>query len=132
MLSGLLVDMIRLYTDTYLIVDALDECKGRDDLLDWVVEVAGLDLLNLHLLLFSRNEKDIADVLNPLVDTQIPIIDTNVDPDIGLYLRDRLARDRKLKKWPNEIKDEIELSLMGKVNGMLAFVSKMDNMTQAN
>jgi hypothetical protein len=117
-LSGLLTDILGLYKDVFLVIDALDECQERDDLLDWLGVFTGSDLLHVHLLLSSRQEKDIEDVLKPLVDSQISIQGADVDPDIRLYVQDRLSRDRKLKKWPTEIKEEIERSLMGKVNGM--------------
>ena len=117
-LARLLLEVIGLYQDVFLVIDALDECQERDDLLDWLGDFTISDPLNAHLLLCSRNEKDIGDVLIPLVDCQIVVEDANVDPDIRLYIQDRLSRDRKLQKWPAEVKEEIERSLMEKVNGM--------------
>ena len=117
-LSSLLKDIVGLHTEVFLVIDALDECQERDDLLDWLGEFTDSNLLNVHLLLCSRKEKDIEDALRPLVDSQISIRDADVDPDIRVYVQDRLSRDRKLKKWPIEVKEEIERSLMEKVNGM--------------
>lgn len=41
-----------------------------------------------------------------------------VDPDIRLYIRDRMETDRKLKKWSPPVQDESTSALIKKHDGM--------------
>jgi hypothetical protein len=41
-----------------------------------------------------------------------------VDEDIRVYIRDRMATDTKLKKWPVSVHEEIMTALMEKASGM--------------
>lgn len=117
-LSDLLPTVLGLFGDSYLVIDALDECKDREDLLDWLNEVLGPQPPNTHILLASRKEKDIHDVLGPLITSQVEVQGSAVDADIRRYVHGRLQRDRKLKKWPDTVKDEIEQAVNGKAKGM--------------
>jgi hypothetical protein len=46
-------------TQTYVILDALNECTQRSELIDVLETVAGWQLDNLHLLMTSRKERGI-------------------------------------------------------------------------
>jgi hypothetical protein len=72
----------------------------------------------VQILATSRKEKDIEEVLYPLVTCQIGIQDAQIDDDIQLHIRHRLHSDPKLKKWPLDIQGEIEKSLINGANGM--------------
>src|SRR5213079_1575060 len=95
----------------YIIADALDECsknRGREELLALIKEVKEWSLPNIHLLVTSRQESDIGEVLSPLLDIPaIPIKGSQVNADIELHIRDQLATDPKLMKWSKEVKAEI-------------------------
>ena len=109
-------------SEVFLILDALDECEIRDELLECLSEIAKWKEENLHLLVTSRKEPDIDERLSDLIaDNKIISIQSSlVKNDICAYVRDRLQTDRKLKRWRNDmdIQREIEATLMGKANGM--------------
>jgi hypothetical protein len=74
------------FQHTYIVVDALDECTERDELLRLINEIVGWDLGSLHILATSRKERDIEDRLKCLVSPQIHIQSALVDSDIESYV----------------------------------------------
>ena len=52
----------------------------------------------LRILATSRRERDIKDELSSVVNHNINIQSTLVNTDIRIYIRDRMATDKKLKK----------------------------------
>jgi len=60
--------MMRCFKETYLVVDTLDECVERQDLLATVEELTGWKDTNLHILTTSRREKDIEESIEHLTD----------------------------------------------------------------
>ena len=66
----------------------------------------------------SRREKDIEEQLSPIANYNINIQGAVVDADIRVYVRDRLATDAKLKKWPHTVQNEIITVMMEKAGGM--------------
>jgi hypothetical protein len=110
--------MLSNTTKTYIILDALDECTDREELLEFIQEINGWKVGNLHILATSRNERDIEAALKPILTSQISIQDVQVNDDIKLYIRQRLCDDPKLKEWPTRVKGEIEEALLGGAQGM--------------
>jgi hypothetical protein len=110
--------------DVFIVIDALDECpkngdEPRRELLELVLEIAGWPALNVHLLAASRPEPDIEEALRPLLKIEpISIQGSQVASDIKLHITSQLARDSRLRKWPDEIKEEIESALTTGANGM--------------
>ena len=114
--------MIASLGDTYIILDALDECEDRDELLTDLEEIMSWEDANLHVLATSRREQDIDARLTSLSNEQkrINIQSSVVNADIRTYIHDRLQIDRKLKRWQKDpkVQQEIENTLMKKANGM--------------
>jgi hypothetical protein len=106
----------------YLVLDALDECTERAELMRIIERVAAWKHERLHLLVTSRKEREIETSLVYIVDSQniIPLEREIVDNDIQTYVRQRLADDKSLRKWQNDfsIRDEIEKVLMTGAHGM--------------
>lgn len=117
-LLRVLKQMLQGFQHSYVILDALDECRQREDLLLLIEEVMSWKLGNLHLLATGRKEEDISDYLDPLVTDQICIQSALVEADIRIHIQERLQNDRNLKKWPANMKDEIESTLISGANGM--------------
>lgn len=59
--------MIQEFPQTYIILDALDECADREGLMEVLEKIAGWKLQNLHLLVTSRKERDIERSLDRFV-----------------------------------------------------------------
>jgi hypothetical protein len=102
----------------YIVLDALDECTDREDMLTFLHELVMLKQPCLRILATSRREKDIEDQLSSVARHNIDIQSAVVDEDIRVYVRDRLATDTKLKKWPPEVQEEIASVMMAKASGM--------------
>jgi len=80
---------------------------------------------SLHLLVTSREERDIKDALESLVTSEICIEDAAVNADIQVYIRERLQNDPKLKKWPSPVQIEIEQALMQGARGMFVDLTSL-------
>jgi hypothetical protein len=119
-IRSLLRDIIGRIQSKYIILDALDECTDREDLLTFICALADSKLLRLRILATSRPERDIEERLTPIADHNINIQSAIVDRDIRVYIRDQLATDMKLKKWPPSVQDEIATVMMEKAGGMYA------------
>ena len=121
-LLATLHQMMLCFTDTYLVLDALDECLERQELLTSINEFSGWEDVNLHILTTSRMEKDIEESMEALGDGlgKICIQSILINGDIRAYVRGRLQTDQGLKRWREkpEIQLEIEDKLMDKAGGM--------------
>ena len=113
--------ILQCFNDTYIILDALDECLDRQELLDRIEEIHRWGL-PLHIILMSRSLPDIEESLDPLIDSQdrICIQSALVNPDISTYIHHRLQSDTKLKRWRSKphVQEEIKTTLMEKADGM--------------
>jgi hypothetical protein len=84
----------------YIIVDALDECSEREELLVLIEDIIDWKLTTLHTLATSRKEQDIEDCLSTLVSNEIDIQSTLVDADIRVHVRERLRNDVDCENGP--------------------------------
>ncbi|THW42121.1 hypothetical protein D6D22_05067 [Aureobasidium pullulans] len=105
-----------------IVLDALDECTERSELLPWLSQIAGRCTSNVQIIITSRKEYDIRVALEKWMttDSMISIPHSQVDEDIRTYVRARIISDEGLKRWENKprVQDKIEKHLMGKAQGM--------------
>src|ERR1700726_1702060 len=59
-LQSVLLTILESFGDIYIVLDALDECTKRNDVLKWIKEMTLWRKGKLHLLATSRPEEDIA------------------------------------------------------------------------
>jgi hypothetical protein len=123
-IQSLLSNMIASIGGKFIVLNALDECIDREDLLTFLHELITLKQPSLRILATSRREKDFEDQLSRIARYNINIQSAVMDEDIRVYIRDRLATDTKLKKWPPAVQEEITNVIMEKANGMYEFYSK--------
>lgn len=114
--------MTQEFDETFVILDALDECKEIQPLLEYIDEIVAWKIGKLHILATSRRENDIKESLEPLINDEniICIQSELVTNDIRTYIHERLLTDRRLRRWQKkpEVQREIETTLMGKAAGM--------------
>ena len=111
---------------TYIIMDALDECpitstipSPREEVLDFVDELVGLHLPNVHICVTSRPEHDIQTILNDLTLRAVSLHDESGQrEDIVNYVTSFVRSDRKVRRWRDEDKDLVIKVLSEKADGM--------------
>ena len=125
MLLATLHQIMESFEETFIILDALDECSERDELLEDIEEFYHWMDVNLHILSTSRREKDIEERIEPLAhcEGKIHIDSIHVNDDICAYVHEKLQTDLKLKRWYKEpkVQQEIENALVEKADGMWDF-----------
>jgi hypothetical protein len=125
-LCQVLFQILDQFKEVWLVLDALDECDTRkgsstEGILSWIRETLESKQRNIHLLVTSRPETDIAFEIKAfaqecnIVHLQRSLI-TN---DIRAYVRTRLECDG-FTRWTSKpaILNEIENTLMKKADGM--------------
>ena len=109
---------INLFSECYIVLDALDEARPREDVLNLIRQMLSWKNPRLHLLVTSRREMDIESTLSPLVKSKIEMQKLLVNIDISLYIHKRLECDSRLKKWSPAIKADIIETLTQGADGM--------------
>ena len=111
---------------TYIIMDALDECpitstipSPREEVLDFVDELVGLHLPNVHICVTSRPEHDIQAALKHLTPCAVSLHDeSGQQQDIINYVTAFVQSDRRVRRWRQEDKDLVIKTLSEKADGM--------------
>jgi len=118
-LLATLRELVQDHQDVFLVIDALDECNERDELLSALSVIAEWNL-GMHILVTSRREADIGETLSRIGPNNVSIQSALVNNDIRAYVQERLNNDPKLRRWKKKklIQDEIETTLMEKAGGM--------------
>ncbi|KFY28116.1 hypothetical protein V493_03088 [Pseudogymnoascus sp. VKM F-4281 (FW-2241)] len=132
-LMDVLQHMLQEFPQSYLILDALDECADRDELMEILEQIAGWQVEETRILLTSRKERDIESSLDKIVNREyiICLQEKVVDEDIRIYVHQRLSDDKKLQKWQDdaEIRQKIETALVEGSRGMFRWaVCQMDSL----
>ena len=118
--------IIQEFPQSYIVLDALDECTHRTELMTILERVAEWKLDELHVLVTSRKEHEIERSLESIVTTQntICLQSEVVDRDISTYVCQRLFDDKTLSKWQkdSQIRHQIETALMNGAHGMYVYL----------
>jgi hypothetical protein len=117
-LATTLGKFIGSFQQTYIVVDALDECTEREELLGLIEEIVNWKIDTLHILVTSRKEREIEQCLQDLVPNQMNIQSSLVATDIQIHVHEKLHQDPKLRKWPEKVLAEIETELTECADGM--------------
>jgi ankyrin repeat domain-containing protein 50 len=120
---------VRTFKDVYIILDALDESPQdthRGDMLQALADLRTWSEPGLHLLVTSRDELDIRDMLyNEFDDLQNEAISMKndfVNEDIASFIAGSLRNDRRLRRWA-DYHDQIEKALVERAEGVCVFFS---------
>lgn len=113
-----------LQSETFIIADALDEYpeSERKELLSILRFIIDHGCKDMHILVTSRNEQDIAHTFDKMSTEIIGLDSSIVDEDIRLHVRSCLLDDSKLSRLPDHMKQEIEDRLGKDAHGMLVTV----------
>jgi hypothetical protein len=117
-LIATLLALFELSAQTYILIDALDECSERLDAVNVLQRL--IDSSNsMNLLITSRKEQDIISVLQPHMDVVLSIQNAKVNADVAIHARQCLDNDHALWRC-NPIKSEVVKALVDGANGMYA------------
>jgi hypothetical protein len=125
-------EILQLGEETWIVIDALDECltEGkREDFkrsIVWIRDVFLAKHDNLHLLVTSRNENEIRDGLSAVTspETSISIEGRGLDNDIKDYVQARIFQSDELQRWEDEsnanddLRQTIQAKLLDQAGGM--------------
>ncbi|KAK4232828.1 putative vegetative incompatibility protein, partial [Achaetomium macrosporum] len=111
-----------------IILDALDECATRAELLDWMKILACADLTRVHLFATSRREDELESSLGGWIqnNNMIPIDKDLVNEDIRSYVKARLQSSKDFqKRWASQrsVLEEIESAIGEKADGMFRWAA---------
>jgi Cdc6-like AAA superfamily ATPase len=119
-LLNLLVQAVEESSRTFIMVDALDECTDKEDAFDIIIQLFERLPGKVNLLVTSRHETFIEDSLSD-IDThrweKVPLRNAAADEDISTFVKSRMEKDRKLRKW-RTLSDFIVETLISQAGGM--------------
>ena len=112
----------------YIILDALDECPNtsgipspREEVLDFLKDLVGAQLLDLRICITSRPENDIRKAIEPLAFRSLSIhIQKGQKKDIDDYIRFVVyaKSDTAMGRWTKKDKELVIHTLSDKADGM--------------
>ncbi|KAF4553374.1 Hypothetical protein D9617_7g031010 [Elsinoe fawcettii] len=124
-LQSTLMDMLREGHETWIILDALDECAHRDDstvgVLPWIRATMETNTC-VHIFATSRREYDIVQFFNSRFCPQheLHLGQEHLEKDIAAYVRGKVANSDAFLRWKEtpEIQTDIVDRLVAKADNM--------------
>ena len=116
-LQNVLRDILDRFSQTYIVIDALDECTDREKTLNWanqLISDANRNAANLHIAVSSRPERDIHEIFAALDPHPIDVGEANAN-DIVEYLK--LHIESKFTKYDENIRAKIKSELKEHAEG---------------
>jgi hypothetical protein len=117
-LQSVLFNIFESFENIYIVLDALDECTERKDLLKWIKRMASWKGSKLHLLTTSRPEEDIAKNMRLLDPDYVDIKSDLITLDVKRYIDCILDGEDAFDRWNDEIKANIKSKLLESAGGM--------------
>ena len=117
-LLALFQSSLAFFDSTFLVLDALDECKSKEKLLDLVEQIARMQDDKLNLLVTSRTEEDIKSRIEDLDTVSIDLQGAMIEDDIRTYVEQTLKTDPRLNRGNEGLKSEIRDVLLEGAQGM--------------
>jgi hypothetical protein len=101
-----------------MVIDALDKCTDLDQVLELLADMQSGSIAHLHIVVASSLLPVIGETLLTLSTSVILLDQSPIYTDILLYLTHRLETDRSLAKWPWDVQDLIQSTLIHGAGGM--------------
>ena len=117
-LLGGLEDILAHYELAYIVIDALDESNQRGNLLKVLRDLAtDQRFRNLQLLASNREYVDIEEVMEQF-SLSMSMNSPFVTDDIRLLVKSNLQSNPKFRRWPPDLRLEVENSITEGAQGM--------------
>ena len=112
--------VINEYDNFYIMIDSLDECGDRVELLDWIHFFSSSKMERCHLLFTSRLEPDIIGRLSSVTRIKpVNIEGLAIRRDISEFVDKRLLL---IKTWNKMTKELVKITLVDGADGMCACI----------
>ena len=121
-LQTVLRNIVDRFLQTYIIIDALDECTDHEKSLNWVYKLmsdTNHKLTNLHIVATSRPERDIHDIFATLDSHSIDVGEANTK-DIVDYLN--LQMESKFTKYDENTQAKVMSELEKHAEGSYVYL----------
>ncbi|BCS19896.1 uncharacterized protein APUU_20328A [Aspergillus puulaauensis] len=127
--------MLVLNQQAYVVIDALDECKTRSELLLFLERLADSRERNVRLLVTTRKDKEIQSSLEQWLskDDIIHVDNKNIAADIREYAAWRLREDPHFGRWRADysLQNAITEKITQKADGMFRWAAcQMDRLSR--
>lgn len=110
--------MIEGFDHVYIMIDSLDECGDRSELLYWITGTNIWKHANLHMLFTTRPEPDIRHDLAEITHIRYVVIEgPSSQRDIEIFLDAKLA---KITQWSQATRQAVKKKLLERADGMYA------------
>ena len=113
-----LVSLLTESHQTYLILDALDECSERKQLLTSLRTIIQTTSVHANVLVTSREEQDISEGLQGIILESVSLECGGLDSDIERHIHKCLENDSDWQKDTSKVKQEIQEALVKGAHGM--------------
>jgi hypothetical protein len=117
-LQSTLLSSLDEFGAAYIVIDSLDECAERKDLLKWIKGMTSWRNGKLHLLATGRPEEEIAKSLRILDPDHVCMTLELVTPDIENYIDNIIQVEEGFDRWNDEVKANIKSILLESASGM--------------
>ena len=104
----------------YFVVDALDECIERNEIIDLIILLKSWGSANIHILVSSRQEPEIKEGLLGAQPLEIDITQKMIHRDVELFIDERISRSQRLDRWCKkaDVNQKLRSTLLRGANGM--------------
>ncbi|KAI9783658.1 MAG: hypothetical protein M1839_003506 [Geoglossum umbratile] len=126
LLASALFEILDEGEQTFVVIDALDECPQveRDRFYELVVKQIRQWPGRCNFLVTSRSEPDIEGAMTEIDQLHnLPIQTGDVDADVGLHVHQFILGNQRLKKWSEELRGEIETAMVKGSQGMFRWAA---------
>ncbi|KAL6787491.1 hypothetical protein J3E68DRAFT_440486 [Trichoderma sp. SZMC 28012] len=122
-LDSVLIEVIDLSEETFLIIDALDECDSefvRGEAITFLASLLVKVKSKLHILITSRLEGDIETKISQvsIPTSSVALHATDVDRDIRKHLRALMREEDSFKAWSHALKNRVIEHLVENADGV--------------
>ncbi|KAK3312862.1 hypothetical protein B0H66DRAFT_569022 [Apodospora peruviana] len=127
-LLAALTAVLEPFDTVFVVIDALDESKPMDKLLDLIHTLAtGEDrFAKVQLLATSRDYVGIRGTMSsigPQRCVHVSMANRHVEEDIKTYVGSRIRSNKRFRSWPPDVRDQVEFELSRGANGMFRWAA---------
>jgi hypothetical protein len=117
-LLRILREFVQSFEQTYIVIDALDECSECEELMKFIEVIYGWQSAQLNIFATSRQLPEIEETIRDRATDCICLQESNIMQDIVMLVQQRLDSDRKFQRWPPDLRAEIQDALIKGASGM--------------